>query len=546
MKKSLSLLSLLLSVLAGVAMLPTQLQISAQSVYPNVSSELSPKEMFRVYNGVDGLSAESPYRPENRLWAGVPNIEVTGKRIWAAIYTGGVKEPDPDGLNHSVVAVSDDGGETWVDPYIVNDDPNMPTYMTTPWLAPDGRLFMFIESYGGYAYSVYTESPEAPLDQIEWHFTQENADGTISGMFSPEYLPYNHKPIAIQNSTGKEEWLFPTRNWQQLSGGGSTNRVGIWVSTDQGKSWELRSVINNPEEIAANVTIPEPTLVELGDGRIMLLSRIERGKNGGMMRCYSSNGGKSWTDWEYDLEEPFRGPGSLFNITELPSGNYLMVNNDNTGARTGLTAYLSKDGGKTFPYSLLIDRRSSSYPDVAFDEEGRIYIINDAMRYTHNEIRMTIVTEQDIINGSYSNESTHNLCVFRTSGRDIVSVNFENKLTYDVGTPIETILANLPQTIEYVASDGAVGNAEGVWNNLRYWKDTAGIYEFYFESEDIDSDIQDIHNYLTAYVTLRETNTGSSGGCGSTIAANLAAGSVCILPAAGFILKKGRKKNDEI
>ncbi len=530
------------AVMATVMLMPFDGATASAEEFPLVSDTLDPKGMFRVYSDADALSPDSPYRPENRKWAGCPNIVVTGNRIWAAIYTGGVKEPDPDGLNHSVVAVSDNGGKTWKDPYIVNDDPNYPTYMTVPWVSPEGRLYFFIESYHA-VYTVYTDTPEAPLDKIEWKFMHENSDGTIGGTFT-DYWPYNPKPVAVSAADGREEWLYPARSHRKLEGGGSTAKVGIWVSTDKGAYWSLRSALDNPKEIERFVTIPEAMMAPLTDGRIMLLARIEGGKYGGMMRCYSSNNGKTWTDWEYDLPAPYRGPGSLFNITALPSGNLLMVNHDNTGERTGLTAYLSTDDGKTFPYSLMIDRRKSAYPDVAVGEDGTIYLINEALRYECDEIRLSVFTEQDIINGRFADESKHNICISRVKGRDLTAVNYETELTYPVGTPVGTVMQALPTEIEYTTSDGQKLTASGEWRNARYWQDKAGTYEFYFVSSEIASDVQDIGNRLSVFVTLEE-ETPENGGCAGAIGAGGAALGLAGAASAVILAKKNRNNKEE-
>lgn len=551
MKKSFFRLTMLvLTAMFSVMLIPFGRARALAEDYPNVSAKADPKGMFRLYNGTDSLPPDSPYRPENRKWAGVPNVAVTGNRIWAGIFTGGIKEPDPDGLNHSVVAVSDDGGKSWIDPYIVNDDPNYPTFMTSPWLSPEGRLFLFIETDGN-TYSVYTDTPEAPLDKIEWKFMQENPDGSVSGMFSSDHLSYNQKPIVVKTANGGTEWLYLTRNYQDLAGGGSTRRVGIWVSANKGKSWSLRRVLENPKEIANLVTIPEPTAVALNDGRIMLLARIEKGKYGGMMRCYSSNNGKTWTDWEYDLPAPYRGPGSLFNVTMLPSGNLLMINNDNTRDRTGLTAYLSTDDGKTFPYALTIDRRASSYPDVAVGKDGTIHVINDALRYQNSEIRLSVFTEQDIINGRFADKSKQNMCVFRVKGRDLTAVNYQTELTYPLETPLGTVMQALPTEIEYTTSDGQKSTASGEWRNARYWQDKAGTYEFYFVSSEIASDVQDVCNRLSVFVTLEEEKQ-EEGGCAGEIGAGGAAlgfagASLGIAGAAsaGMLTKKKRKNKEE-
>lgn len=84
------------------------------------------------------------YRPEKRKWQGVPSIEKTGNRLWAAWMTGGKYEPCIK--NYGILAYSDDNGENWIDPYMVitcNTADGQRTYEHQLWLAPDGRLWLY-------------------------------------------------------------------------------------------------------------------------------------------------------------------------------------------------------------------------------------------------------------------------------------------------------------------------------------------------------------------------------------------------------------------
>lgn len=79
--------------------------------------------------------------------------------------------------------------------------------------------------------------------------------------------------------------------------------------------------------------------------------------------------------------------------------------------RSHLTALLSEDDGKTFPYSLLLDERNYvSYPDVAEDADGFLYVIYDRERggkskcaedayRSAREILIARICEEDILKG---------------------------------------------------------------------------------------------------------------------------------------------------
>ena len=72
-----------------------------------------------------------------------------------------------------------------------------------------------------------------------------------------------------------------------------------------------------------------------------------------------------------------------------------------------MTAAISTDDGKTWPYKLVIDTRSStSYPDAVEDAEGNIYIIYDCTRTARGQIVMAKITEQDIVAGKLVTEGS--------------------------------------------------------------------------------------------------------------------------------------------
>ena len=83
-----------------------------------------------------------------------------------------------------------------------------------------------------------------------------------------------------------------------------------------------------------------------------------------------------------------------------------------------MTALLSEDDGKTWPYSLLLDERDQvSYPDAMEAEDGFIYIVYDRERGCFKEslveacadareILMAKITEKDILAGQLTDEGS--------------------------------------------------------------------------------------------------------------------------------------------
>jgi hypothetical protein len=113
----------------------------------------------------------------------------------------------------------------------------------------------------------------------------------------------------------------------------------------------------------------------------------------------SSDYGKTWSN-----VEPFTASGpttsSRFYLGKLASGNLLLISNSST-TRNNMTAFISKDGGKTWPHRLLLDARENvSYPDADQTPDGKIHVVFDRERTSAKDILYCRFTEEDVIKGS--------------------------------------------------------------------------------------------------------------------------------------------------
>ena len=116
-------------------------------------------------------------------------------------------------------------------------------------------------------------------------------------------------------------------------------------------------------------------------------------------------GGKSWTDGE-NTDIP--NPSSRFCLLRLKSGRVLLINQMDSKKRTAMTALLSEDDGKTFPYALLLDNgENNSYPDAVQSEDGTIYLIWDRGRQSAREIVCARITEDDILAGKIVDDGSY-------------------------------------------------------------------------------------------------------------------------------------------
>ncbi|HYF01298.1 MAG TPA: sialidase family protein [Planctomycetota bacterium] len=126
-------------------------------------------------------------------------------------------------------------------------------------------------------------------------------------------------------------------------------RARCFLSDDEGRTWRSGTTeLPAPEKSRSG--LQEPLVVELGDGRLLMLCRTDRGRQ---YRSFSADGGDTWSAAEpSELVSPL-SPASLERIPS--TGDLLLVWNDHAGIddarrgkRTPLCTAVSKDDGRTW------------------------------------------------------------------------------------------------------------------------------------------------------------------------------------------------------
>lgn len=337
------------------------------------------------------------YRGDARRFQGIPSLARSPKgRLWAIWYAG--KTPKEDHNNYVALVTSGDDGHTWsAEKLIVDPDGEGPVRAFDPqlWLDPDGTLWAFwAQAIGhdgtvGGVWAVTTANPDD--ENARWSEPRRLTDGVMMC-----------KPFVLSSG----EWCLPASTWRQTD-----RSARIVVSTDRGKTWHVRGGCNVPK---ADRAYDEHMIVERKDGTLWMLARTRYG----IGESVSTDRGATWPELK---PSPIAHPSARFFIQRLRSGNILLVKHgpiDKPAGRSHLTAFLSKDDGRSWDGGLLLDERAGvSYPDGVQAEDGTVYIIYDFSRTAAMEILLARFTEEDVLAGKLSApRSALRLLVNKASG----------------------------------------------------------------------------------------------------------------------------------
>ncbi len=320
----------------------------------------------------------------NRAFQGISSMAVTpGGRLWAVWYAG--VTPGEDHNNYVTVTTSGDGGRTWKEVLIVDPDGKGPIRTFDPelWMAPDGRLRLVWAQSIGHRCTIagvwMMTANEPENEQADWQAPQRITDGVMMC-----------KPIVLSSG----EWVLPASTWKETD-----FSAKMVVSTDRGKSWSIRGACNIPDK---DQTFDEHMIVERKDGSLWLLART----NYGIGESFSSDRGKTWTEMK---PSAISHPPARFFINRLNSGSLLLVKHgpiDKKIGRSHLTAYISKDDGKSWEGGFMLDERGGvSYPDGQQTADGTIYITYDYNRTTDRNIFFATFKEEDVAAGKAVSDS---------------------------------------------------------------------------------------------------------------------------------------------
>lgn len=324
----------------------------------------------------------SEYAAATRRFQGIPSLARSPNgRLWAVWYGG--KTPGEDHNNYVMLVTSGDDGRTWTTEKVVIDpDGEGPVRAFDPelWLDPTGRMWAFWAQAIGH---------DATIGGV-WTITTDNPDDENARWSAPRRLTDGVmmcKPTVLSSG----EWCLPASTWRQTD-----HSARIVVSTDGGQTWQLRGGCNVPKDARA---FDEHIIIQRNDGSLWLLARTRYG----IGEAISTDRGVTWTELR---PSSIAHPSARFFVTRLRSGSLLLVKHGPIHepiGRSHLTAFVSKDDGRSWTGGLLLDERKGvSYPDGVESDDGRIYLIYDFDRRGAREILMAVFTEDDVLAGKPS------------------------------------------------------------------------------------------------------------------------------------------------
>ena len=248
---------------------------------------------------------------------------------------------------------SEDEGETWSDPHLVQENIGELNVMEASLLRlPSGRVLLsFLRK-------------------------EDEGDGNTAGGLLHAMLKYSDDECqtwsdAVDITQGDAYWCGTNDRFLRLSTGRillpvaeAANGCHVWLSDDDGATWRISVGKIMPPE---GRRYAEPTVVELADGTVAMFIRTATGF---IHIAHSDDGGDTWrlhNDW---------GPSSTYSpcmVRRVPDSEDLLLIWNNHSVRSNLTAAISRDRGETWDnYRILEEQeawplpRSHTYPSLTF------------------------------------------------------------------------------------------------------------------------------------------------------------------------------------
>ena len=345
------------------------LLVSVQMAYSDAASTSSASSGIQVHETVvfDGNKGWEHDGATYRLACGACIAEMPNGDLICWWLSGSGGEPSKD--NNVLASRSIDKGKTWSEPYVLLEAGKCAGAMTAMHVTPKGKVIAFGAEW------------PSELEYTVWHyFRMESHDNGITWrkrrpvqIRKKDNIMFG-RPIQLKNG----EYLFPTSFFEQRPVPLTASIPAMALAKTETEALALppNPSGKKPDKFArylhgcSALTTKEPTLkrlvehqgirnrplgllestiVQLNDGRVVMLMRAEYG--GFLWRSESTDNGRTWSDaWQTDIPNPT----SLAALIRLPDGRIALIHNatggvvGERGKRDPLSIWISNDEMKSW------------------------------------------------------------------------------------------------------------------------------------------------------------------------------------------------------
>lgn len=303
----------------------------------------------------------------------IPAIWTAPNKPLLAFAEGRVTKRRASGNIDLVLRRSLDGGQTWQPLQIVADLAD--DFCGNPCIVQDsttGRLWLAFTRSPGAATEEEIVAGTAAATQV-W-ITHSDDDGATWA--KPREIATGRKATWGWYGTGPGLGLF-LGNAQQnrllipaYHTDGGVYRTHCIYSDDHGETWQLG-------DIAADNT-SEPQVVVMSDGLLLMNARTIAGKGELRTLVKSADWGQTWQPAK-DVTALTENhcQGCLYRCFRSGSKDQfdLIFTQPSLRKRAGVFAWLSEDGGKTWPFAQPIWRGASAYTAMIRNQDGLVCLL---------------------------------------------------------------------------------------------------------------------------------------------------------------------------
>jgi len=260
--------------------------------------------------------------------------------------------------------ISRDGGRSWSAPFIL--------------LANTGRMNVmsvnFLRLRSGKLALAYIRKNSQADCQVFFRISADDAktwSPPVKVSPAAGYWGINNARLVQLKSGRILAPLWFVEDWNKSH----HTKNAVAYSDDEGRTWHSGQVVDIPQ---GRRGADEPAVVELRDGRILMIIRSDLGT---LYRAYSADSGEHWTTPE---STGLPSPTAPASIARIPStGDLLLIwNNSKPGPqhtqdRFPLTSAISRDEGQTWRQIRNLDDSPGftyAYASISFPEKDRAII----------------------------------------------------------------------------------------------------------------------------------------------------------------------------